>query len=185
MASGEKDQNLFAGYFIGAVVFIGCILIALFGPTKGLSTVLCLLGGASGWVVGIVATPKDEDDKAGFSNLTRGLLTLGSGYLVGKLADDVAAAVSSAIKQSPEQLEFNAFLFLTCFMIGLLYTLVTRLYGVSIEDKRVRSKERCEGLRQKANILLRQAAECNKQADEIENQLNNGRDVEGPHKKPA
>jgi hypothetical protein len=85
--------------------------------------------GAAGWTVGIVATPFDEEEQTKFSEILKGFLALGSGYAIAKLEGPIVEAATAAIKVDGSGIAVRIALFTTCFLVGLLFTLVTRLYG--------------------------------------------------------
>jgi hypothetical protein len=129
-------QKLWIGYGLGAAILVTCIGISLQSASAAsLHVLLCLLGGAAGWIAGIVATPLDEDEKTKFSEIMKGFLALGSGYAIAKLEEPVVLAAKEMIKSDSLTLVTRVALFATCFLVGMLFTLVTRLYGET-EDKR-------------------------------------------------
>jgi Na+/melibiose symporter-like transporter len=110
---------------------------------------LCLLGGAAGWTAGILGTPLDSDERTSFSGIWKAFLAIGSGFVVAKLEGAIVRAVGKQLEASLQECAIAATLFSTCFLVGLLFTLVSRLYGGS-EGTR---KER------RVAVLLAQAAE--------------------------
>ncbi|PSL80355.1 hypothetical protein C7T35_32860 [Variovorax sp. WS11] len=135
-----------AGYAIGGAVFFACIVSALIGgEDRTFQVMLCLLGGSVGWAAGIVATPLSEDEKSKFSGIAKAFVALGSGYVIGKIEGQLVTLVSGLIASNTATLAFRVVLFLTCTTIGFLFTLVTRLYGTTEQEKRKKHEARLLG----------------------------------------
>lgn len=88
---------------------------------------LVVLGGSSGWVVGIFLTPYNIQQKTEFTEYATAISLLASGYLVGK----VDAALSHLLK--PEYLftpivGFRLLITFSSFLLGMLITVVIRYY---------------------------------------------------------
>jgi hypothetical protein len=130
------SQKLLIGYGLGTAFFLVCVGVSILaGDFVSLDLLLCLLGGTAGWTTGILATPLDEDERTTFTELAKGFLALGSGYAIGKLESPLVDAITVMVKTNGDTLSLRVSLFATCFFVGLLSTLVTRLYGES-ESKR-------------------------------------------------
>jgi hypothetical protein len=146
-------QKLWTGYVLGSAILVTCLVISgRSGTTASFHVLLCLLGGAAGWTVGIVATPFDEEEKTKFSEIWKGFLALGSGYAIAKLEDPIVAAVTTAIRADGSRVAVRVALFTTCFLVGLLFTLVSRLYGSTEEE---RKKKRIASLLAQAKEIAR------------------------------
>ena len=145
-------HKLWIGYILGAVFFVACLAIAWQAPpAPWLEVLLCLLGGTAGWTVGIVSTPLDHDEKTKFSSLAKGFLALGSGYVIAELDGPIVAATTAMIEANGSAFVVRIALFSTCFLVGLLFTLVTRLYG---ENAVERKKRKVARLVEQANSVL-------------------------------
>jgi hypothetical protein len=63
MSRLTDTHKLWTGYTLGGVILINCLVISgRSGTTASLHVLLCLLGGAVGWAVGIVAPPFAEPE---------------------------------------------------------------------------------------------------------------------------
>jgi hypothetical protein len=154
----SDDTNLWIGYIIGVVVIGSCITIAFRGgENSALQVGLCLAGASIGWLAGIMATPVNEAEKTRFSEMMKAVLAVGSGYVIGKLEDDLVHAARSMIEEDGKLLALRVILFTTCLVVGLLFTLVTRLYGKSAQAKRERHTAR----------LLQNAEKIKRQLDDL------------------
>jgi len=153
MSRLTEIQKLWTGYALGGAILVTCLVISgLSGTTPSFHVLLCLLGGAAGWTVGIVATPFDEEEKTKFSEILKGFLALGSGYAIAKLEGPIVEAATAAIKVDGSGIAVRIALFTTCFLVGLLLTLVTRLYGSTEEE---RKKKRIANLLEQAKEIAR------------------------------
>jgi len=132
-------QKLWTGYILGAAILLACLVISGLRLSGELFDILlCFLGGAAGWTIGILATPLDEEEKTKFSEIWKGFLALGSGYAIAKLEAPIVDAATAAIHADSPGVVVRVVLFTTCFLVGLLFTLVSRLYGGSGEERRKR-----------------------------------------------
>jgi hypothetical protein len=139
VAVPTSAQKEMFGYRVGLTVAVLTLIAALFtGRDPGLQVTLCFLGGASGWAVGILASPLDEDEKRHFGDLSKAFVALGSGYVIGKLEGSFVSAIADAIKQDGQLFSFRVALFLTLFTIGLLFTMIGRMYGEDAAKRRER-----------------------------------------------
>jgi hypothetical protein len=133
------DRKLRFGYVLGSVFYFGSLLFAAFEREwRTLALSICLLGGAAGWAAGILGTPLDDDERTRFSDIGKVFLTLGSAYALAKLETDIVSVIRLQLTQHPREIVMAASLFSTCFLVGLLFTLVTRLYGESEVGRRQR-----------------------------------------------
>jgi hypothetical protein len=149
-----EPQKLMIGYFLGGAFFIACLVIATRSPSSPwMEVVLCLFGGAAGWTTGILATPLDRDEKTRFSSLAKAFLAAGSGYAIAKLEQPIVDAFSNMLSNNGAVLAMRVSLFATCFLVGLLFTLVSRLYG---EDSAERKRRKHARLLDQADQLLEQ-----------------------------
>jgi hypothetical protein len=107
--------KLWIGYVFGILVFVGCLIISWRDGTNApLHILLCLLGGVIGWTVGILATPFDEDERTKFSDIAKGVLALGSGYVVGKLEGPIVIAATDMVQKNGFLFSTRISLFGTC-----------------------------------------------------------------------
>jgi len=142
-------QKLWTGYVLGGLFFTACLLISASAlSTPWLNVLICLLGAVSGWTAGIVATPFDDDERTKFLSLVKGFLALGSGYVIAKLEDPVVRAVEGMVQESGAALVMSVSLFCICFLVGLLFTLVTRMYGEGATERNERKRAQLLGTAQ-------------------------------------
>jgi len=147
--NAEKERY---GYWIGAVVAALTVLCALVGgENKPLQVALCFLGGATGWTLGIAATPLDDTEKTHFSGLVKTVAAFVSGVLVAKLLPEIGDLVAAEFKRDGQLFSFRITLFSTLLVIGFLFTLIGRLYG---EDPCVRCERKDKALLSKAQLAL-------------------------------
>lgn len=143
MSVPTSAQKEMVGYWIGFGVAILTLLAALLGgENPGLQVTLCFLGGAIGWTVGILASPIDEDEKKNFGEISKAFLALGSGFVIGKLETTFVEEVKASLSEDGHLFSFRVALFLTLFTIGLLFTLIGRMYGEDVQKRRERKVAR-------------------------------------------
>jgi hypothetical protein len=154
MRQPSDTQKLWFGYIVGAAIFTACLGVSAQGGRAALlHLLLCLLGVAAGWTVGIVATPLDESEETKFSALTKGFLALGSGYAIAKLENPIVSAATDTMKSDTAMTSLvGVALFSTCLLVGLLFTLVTRLYSESEGERKAKRR----------SALLKRAEEISK-----------------------
>jgi hypothetical protein len=132
--------KLYFGYGFGLLFFFGCLAIAFFaGENLPLQVALCLLGVTSGWVTGILASPLGDEETKTFTDLAQGFLALGSGFVVAKFDTLIVSEVTKAVHAHGELFALRGALFAICFLVGFLFTIVTRLYDT---DPVKRKKEK-------------------------------------------
>lgn len=138
MSQFSDGQKLTIGYVLGSTIYVTCLGLAISDSEPRLAVLLCLLGGAMGWTVGIVATPYNSEEKSKFSSLWKGFAALGSGYVIGKLESFIVNSLGEAISRNGKATLLFLSLFLSCFLVGLLFTLISRIYGESESTRKQR-----------------------------------------------
>lgn len=131
-----SEHKLAIGSVLGAAFLLTALILAFCDKSRSLSIMLCLFGAATGWLTGILISPDNDDEKSTFSGLAKGFLALGTGFVLAKFDKIIVDSVAEAMKTAAEEFVFRAVLFATCFVIGFLFTLVFRLYGVSVADRK-------------------------------------------------
>ncbi|MDH3317843.1 MAG: hypothetical protein OER43_19015 [Gammaproteobacteria bacterium] len=115
-------RNLIPGYVLGAVAVLSCVVIALTTEYRALLFLLCLLGFAIGWGVGLMfnsITAMSDAKKIG-QWVAAGIGGVGLGKL-----DDIGSSkfVESIIPDT--YIQVTAFsIFLVCLIVGILVTAV-------------------------------------------------------------
>jgi hypothetical protein len=127
-----------SSYVVGTLAFAACLYFAWTGPSNVLQVLLCLAGGALGWIIGILVSPLDAGEKKQFSDFAKALVALISGYLVGKV-DSLLQFASAAAN---EELLVRVLLFATCFLLTAQFTFVGRRYLRGSEAEQQRKRER-------------------------------------------
>lgn len=129
MVFNSSYMKLGVGYALGASAFIACIYAALrAGSNPHLQVVLCLLGGILGWVIGILQTPLNEGERARFSDFVKAVSAVITGFVLAKLDSIFPTLLAKAAASEGETLFLRVTIFLTCLLVGFLYTFITRLY---------------------------------------------------------
>jgi len=119
------------GIVLGSLFFVGCIYYAMAPHAPGrVEVLLCFAGGALGWFVGILISPRDEDEKAAFVNYGKAISAFVTGFVLAKLDrifEDVMRPEN--LPKAGEDYLVRTLLFVTTFVIGVLFTFVGRGYG--------------------------------------------------------
>lgn len=149
-------EKLWTGYVLGAAILAGCLFIATSDVALS-NLLLCLLGGVAGWTAGILVTPYDEEEKTKFSEVSKGFLALGSGYVIAKLEDPIVEAATAALNDNTSGVLLSVALFVACFLVGFLFTLVSRLYGYTEAE---RKRRRIASLLAKSKEIERKLADA-------------------------
>lgn len=150
----NNDTKILIGYGIGGLVSLSTIACAFVGGESWpLQVTLCFLGGAVGWTVGIVLSPLDEEEGTRFGSMSKAFVALFSGFTIAKLEEPIVQGVRVALEQDGHLYSFRICLFMTLFVIGFLFTLISRLYS---EDAALRrSKRQARLLAEAENLLLK------------------------------
>lgn len=164
MALCSDETKIGIGYGIGTVVVVATLVCAYVGGSNApLQLMLCLLGGALGWTVGIVLSPLDEDEGSTFGSMGKAAAAVLSGFAAAKLEEPVVKEVANALAQDGHLYSLRVTLFLTMFVIGFLFTLISRLYGQDATERRKRRQARllagAAALIEKVEKLEREASE--------------------------
>jgi hypothetical protein len=120
-----------AGYCVGITVAIFVLAVAYNGANGQLQILLCLAGGAGGWITGILFAPK-AGDLSQFETFRNAIGAFFGGYIVSKLDGLLATTVTQQVLSDPVVVE-RFLLFAVSFMIGLLFTFVGRNSDVAFE----------------------------------------------------
>lgn len=142
--------KIVASYLIGFAAISYCLYVA---ATKGenfhLQLLICILGGAIGWIAGLLLTPDSEGEKRRFSEAGKMLAALAAGFGVGK-ADDISLWIKPyLISGSNEHITVRALLFFCSLLIAGLFTYISRLHV----------RDELELLRKRREELLLEASE--------------------------
>jgi hypothetical protein len=140
----SADQfKIGGGYLLGGITFAVCLYAAwTAGSDPMLQVLICLFGGILGWVIGIVITPLNKEEKKQFSDYARAVTTLISGYLLGKLESIFRSSLVGKALGDHESLALQILLFLICFLVGVLFTFISRKYVTGPEDERRTKREK-------------------------------------------
>ena len=132
-----------AGYFLGSLAFAVCIYAAwTVGTRPMLQVLICIFGGVLGWVVGILITPLNEGEKKQFSDYAKAVSALISGYVLGKLESFFQSPMMATATADSESLALRALLLLICFLLGVLFTFISRRYVTGSEEERRAKREK-------------------------------------------
>lgn len=129
MFRSKADKfKIISSYVIGTVALIFCISVAAIDGTRpSLQVLVCILGGAIGWCIGLYLTPSDEGEKKTLSEAGKLGLTLLSGVGIGKL-DDISLALARWAPADAPETPVRIMLFLCTMIIGALVTYISRLF---------------------------------------------------------
>lgn len=153
-------EKLAFGSAFGLIFVALCLVLSFFVKESwALQVALCLCGAAGGWLTGILVSPSDDEEKKTFSDLAKGFLAFGSGFVVAKFDKVIVDEVSGMIRLDPSLLVARVALFATCFLVGLLFTIVYRLYGTDPEQRKKDKVARLEREAKRANARLSEARE--------------------------
>jgi hypothetical protein len=119
------DPKALVGYALGAVALVTLIGACFnIGLAYWLNILLLIFGGLLGWTGGILATPRNEKEKAQFSNYAAGISTFLSGFLVAKLDKLFELAIA---EQLTDNIIFGqGLIFGSAFLLGALFTFIGR-----------------------------------------------------------
>ncbi len=135
----DEDTKIYIGYAFGFAVAFATFLCASKGGTDApLQFSLCLLGGASGWALGILLSPIDDDETTKFGAMGKAAAALLSGYAVAKLEPAIVKQTENSLEGHGHLYSFRVALFLTMFVVGFLFPLISRLYGEDVKKRRER-----------------------------------------------
>jgi hypothetical protein len=129
-----------SSYVLGTAAFAACLYFAWTGSSPVLEVLLCLGGGALGWVVGILITPLDAGETKQFSDFTKAVGAIISGYVIGKL-DTWLQVAGLAAAGNYDLFITRGLLFVTCFLLTTLFTFVGRRYLRGPEHARQLKRE--------------------------------------------
>lgn len=143
MFRSEADKfKILSSYFIGCTAIAFCLFTAWTeGSNPKLQVLICLLNGTLGWCVGLYLTPTSEGEKQQLSEFSKALLTLASGFGLGKL-DVIAGKIAEWVPANEGESAIRILLFLCMLLIGALFTYISRLFvtGTEEELKKKRAK---------------------------------------------
>ncbi|MBT9465514.1 hypothetical protein [Hydrogenophaga sp.] len=144
-----------SGYALGALGFGFCVYAAsTVGTQPILQVLLCIFGGLLGWVMGILITPLNEGEKKQFSEYAKAVTAVVSGFLVAKVDAVAQSALSAMAASNGELLLTRALLFVSCFLVGALFTFMGRRYVRGPEEQlRTKRHKALEELREMVEKL--------------------------------
>jgi predicted secreted protein len=112
----------------GLVMVVLCIAVADSGVDRCLNIAILMVALASGWLLGVVASPYNNPEAKRFASYTKVISAIVSGYVLGKLDRVIERAVES--DQFPSAIEsFRMMLFVAALIVAVLVTHAYRSYG--------------------------------------------------------
>ena len=148
----DDEDRIVIGYLLGFAAAIAALACAVVGGSNWpLQLTLALLGGASGWTFGILLSPLDDEETSKFGAMTKAAAAVLSGFAVAKLEPTVVKEVKVALNDDGHLFSFRVALFLTLFVLGFLFTVISRLYA---GDTTARKRKQQAQLLSKAEKLL-------------------------------
>jgi len=127
--------KILSSYFIGGLGIIFCFYAAATeGTERNIQILICILGGAIGWCIGLYVTPTSEGEKQQLSEFGKAFLTLVSGFGLGKITE-IKQAVSLWLPADDKISGLRILLFLSMIIIGALFTYVSRLFVKGKEEQ--------------------------------------------------
>jgi RsiW-degrading membrane proteinase PrsW (M82 family) len=148
-ASGFK---ITCSYIIGLLALLYCLYAAAADAHPVLQVLICIFGGAIGWCLGLYLTPSSDSEKKQFSEASKILLTLLSGFGLGK-AQEIGASVKQWLPENKEAATTQVLLFLCCVLIGALFTYISRLFVRGAEEQQ--KEERAKTIKELKSALER------------------------------
>lgn len=88
---------------------------------------IMIVGITLGWIIGIIASPYNEEEKEQFSNIVKGVTAFFSGYALAKVDPIITKILSPEVFLEPV-VAFRAIAFLTSFLLAVVITFVYRKY---------------------------------------------------------
>lgn len=129
------------GYILGVVALAVCLFIAfelvpdplteeLPLDTAGwINLLVCIFGGVSGWILGILITPKNRAETAEFEKLGSAVATFLGGFVLAKAETLFSVGVESGTVFST-LFAARVALFGTTFALGALFVFIGRKYWI-------------------------------------------------------
>lgn len=154
MFRNEADKfKILSSYILGGIAIVFCLwTAATAGKNWELQLLLCIFGGAVGWCLGLYLTPASHGEKEQLSEFSKVLLTLASGFGLGK-SEEIATKVSEWFPPTEGESAIRLLLFLCMLMIGALFTYISRLF-VTGTDYELR-KRRAEAIAEIRQLVAR------------------------------
>jgi hypothetical protein len=153
MFRNKADKfKIISSYIIGGIAILFCLGVASRGPGPVVQILLCILGGAVGWCIGLYLTPSDDGERKTLSEAGKLALTLLSGIGLGKI-DDISAAVARWAPADQPETPLRLLLILCTVIIGALFTYISRLF-VKGEDAELRT-QRTETIAELRRIIAK------------------------------
>jgi len=131
--SSDKFK-IIASYSLGGCAAIFCLCAAVLeGCRPVLQLLICILGGAIGWCLGLYLTPTDDGERKQLSEASKIALTLLSGVGLAKFNQLSTVIAKWAPYDEPES-PVRILLFLCTMLIGALFTYISRLFVKGSEE---------------------------------------------------
>jgi hypothetical protein len=117
-----QRAKVIGGYILGLAASV-YIYYTAWGNT--LLVLLTLFGNITGWIAGILFSPKDRQQSAAFANYRAGIATFLGGFVVAKVESFLEPQV--APDKMTEAFAIGILLFSISFGLGVLFTFIGRL----------------------------------------------------------
>jgi hypothetical protein len=124
----QLGPGIAAGYFLGALLYVACFVIAFkMRPTDEwwLNVLLCLFGGIVGWTVGVLLSPMTKAEESKFTGYGKALSAFVSGFVVAKL-DLLLKNLNLSPSTDAIVLIARLLLFGTMFCVNFQFTFIAR-----------------------------------------------------------
>jgi hypothetical protein len=137
--------KIIASYMIGGIAVAFCIYTAwstALESAKYLQVLICIVGGALGWILGLLLTPSSEGEKKQFSEWGKAFAALVSGFGLAQITTLIEWARTGWQGANSETGAIRALLFACTLLIGGLVTYISRLHvrGTADEERARREK---------------------------------------------
>lgn len=121
------------GYLLGSFILIGLVYVSYSlqdtHPERFFNMLLLAGGGIAGWVVGILLSPRGQQQQRQFETLGRAIGTFVSGFVLAKLAPLFEHLTSDKTWSLTDGVRL--LILLVSFLLGLLFVFVGRTQTVS------------------------------------------------------
>jgi hypothetical protein len=130
-------------YVLGALALVYCFYVAATqGKEPHLQILICILGGALGWCIGMYLTPSSEGETKKFTEFGKVLLVLGAGFGIAK-ASDVEAFLRPVFDGGEASVSgLRLILFVSSLLIFGQATYIARLHVRGADEMRREQRTR-------------------------------------------
>jgi 4-amino-4-deoxy-L-arabinose transferase-like glycosyltransferase len=134
-------KTLIPGYVLAGLFFLACIVVALIQDQhRSVLFLLCLLGAALGWGLGLLFTSAPEEEGSWGRKIMQAVVAGASGFTVAKFQEIANSALVKAILPRFEDVFMGGVLFSVCVVLGILVSAVWRRHRMRVESVQGRGR---------------------------------------------